>query len=161
MNNKIRKNYKRKKTRESMKSKFVFILLLVVVILGLVLGFAFNMRNNAFLPRAEVLPTIPSERRIETEGVPTETLQIEPTSTPYLTPTFPPLSEAVKSIDSDKITISGKSGDMIIPKDPSIVKVLKKSGESLIPANFEEVKIGQIVTLKIIRPGKEAELILE
>lgn len=134
-----------------MKSKSVFILLFGVVFLGLGLGFVLNIniKNNTLQKSKETTVT-------------TEIVS-SPTSLPKSLPTitFPPLSEKVKSIDSNNITISGGNGEMIIPRDPSIVKLFKRSGDRLIPGSFEEIEIGQKVTLKIIKPGKEAELIIE
>lgn len=87
-------------------------------------------------------------------------IPVEPTLTLAPSPTFAPLTETVKSISSDKIIIAGKSGDMTIPKDSAKVKVFRQQGADLVAASFDDVKVGQIVTLKIITPGKEAELII-
>lgn len=144
--------------RGYMKSKFVFILLIIVVILGLGIGVVFNIRNNASQKQFE---TITPDEDVSDDQVLDDTEETVATETMPATPTFPPLSEEVKSIDVDRVTIVGKNGEMTIPKNPSMVKVYKRSGDRLISSSFDELKIGQKVTLKILKPGKEAELIIE
>lgn len=83
-------------------------------------------------------------------------------ASPTLKPTFKPLAETVKSITNDQIVLNNpQGGDMIVPKNPQMVKVYQRAGEGLQEITFDKVQIGQRVTLKILVPGKSAELIIE
>ncbi len=134
------------------------VLIIIAIILGLGIGYIYNKRNLNQKITEETGVVTDENRQAE---APPQAVEEGPSPTLVPPPTFAPMTERITKIDSINITIAGKNGEMLIPKDPNFVKVMKKSGGSLVPASFEEAKVGQQVTLKIIIPGKEAELILE
>lgn len=87
-------------------------------------------------------------------------IPIEPTLTSAPTPTFAPISDTIKSITGDNIVATGKGGDMNLPKNPEILTVYFQRGTEQVRATFDDVKVGQNVTIKIITPGKKADLII-
>lgn len=141
-----------------MKNKSLMVLIIIAIILGLGIGYIYNKRNLNQKITEETGVVTDENRQAE---APPQAVEEGPSPTLVPPPTFAPMTERITKIDSINITIAGKNGEMLIPKDPNFVKVMKKSGGSLVPASFEEAKVGQQVTLKIIIPGKEAELILE
>jgi hypothetical protein len=91
-------------------------------------------------------------------------IKIQPTEPRPPTPTFAPVGTIVKSISGDKIVIensSVKGSTFTISKSQAGIKYFTRKGEELTPASIDDVKVGQKVTLKIIKPGVEAQFIIE
>lgn len=72
-----------------------------------------------------------------------------------------PIHDTVKKIDTDSIVVTGKSGDMLLPKDSSIVSVYKNSTSGRQKATFDDLKQAAAVTVYILIPGKKAEIVIE
>lgn len=94
--------------------------------------------------------------------------QIEVTQPPQIsisepTPTFTPLkvSDTVSSITDANIIVTGKTGDMTLPKDASFLDVFINSPSGRTQVTFDDLKIGQSVSVHIIIPGKKAEIVIE
>lgn len=76
-------------------------------------------------------------------------------------PSLAPIHDTVKKIDTGSIVVTGKSGDMLLPKDSSIVSVYRNSTSGRQKATFDELKVGANVTVYILIPGKKAEIVIE
>lgn len=126
----------------------VFIVLLVVA--GFLIGLASSyIKTNNF------------NKVKDQVGQPQE-FEVGESSVRAPSPTFKPLAETVKTITGDQIILyNPQGGDMIVPKDPQKVKIYQRKGSDLQEITFEDVRVGQRATLKILIPGKSAELIIE
>lgn len=138
-------------------NKKVFIGLFAgIAILGAIIGIVLNTKMSPWLSTTNIT-SIPSPR----PSIETTTIKSEVTPTRAPTPTISLLSEVVKRIEGNRIIVESAKGEMTVPKDPNKVKVFKRVGGELEVVSFDDVIVGQKVTLKIIVPGKEAELIIE
>lgn len=134
-----------------MKNKYSLLIIVVVLITASLGGFW-------YLSKRQAEPVVPTQTREAAKQI-EQTVKTQPT---VIQPTLPPLAEIIKSLDENNIIVTGEKGDMHLPKNPNIVTVLKRTGAgSLMPASFADLKVGQKTTLKIIIPGKQAELIIE
>lgn len=124
----------------------------MVIIAGLVFANTVNFKTAQ-----DNSPTVlnPSKEKIPS---PTQIL-ITVTKTPQ--PTFPPLSRVVKEVNADAIIVTGDRGDMSLPKDAVRIKVFQRIQNQLVAKSFADVKVGQNVTVNIIKPGELAEIIIE
>lgn len=138
-----------------MNKKIIILVFVGICLIGLLIGYFFSSDKNFF-------PVITKEKVQLTPSA-----KITPGSTslinasPTVKPTWPPISERIKSISDKGIIVTGKAGDMNLPKDPTKIRVYKRSGDQLILGSFDDIKVDQEVTLKIITPGKLADLIIE
>jgi hypothetical protein len=131
-------------------------IIFIVLIAGFLLGFILknNSQKNGIGNTSNDL----------VENVNETTIDTKPVNTKIPTPTFAPVGTIVKSKTSDTIIIENtgiKDSTFTISKSVSGIKYFKNSSGNLIPASFDDVKIGQKVTLKIIKPGIEAQFIIE
>lgn len=80
-----------------------------------------------------------------------------------VTPTFTPIkvSDTISSITDSNIIVTGKTGNMTLPKNSSILDVFINSPSGRTQATFDDLKIGQSVSVHIIIPGKKAEIVIE
>ena len=144
-----------------MHKNAIIVIAAVVIILGILIGVKLGGNLTGGSQSNKTVGDQSEKSTVQDIMDPNVTLiPVEPSLTLAPSPTFAPLTETVKSITADKIIIAGTSGDMTIPKDPSKVKVFRQVGADLEAASFDDVQLGQVVTLKIITPGKEAELII-
>lgn len=125
-----------------------------IAFLGILLGLFVAFQTSKDVSPITETRSLPTE--VESD---TSLSAVSPTSLP--SPTFPPLSRTIKSIDDQRIVVTAQEGDMTVPKDPDIVSVYRRKGDELIPATFDDVEVGQKVTVKIIIPGKKGDLIIE
>jgi hypothetical protein len=139
------------------KNKTLILVIAIIIILGLSVGILLKNSNNKDQVATNITPQEKSINNIQ----PTDNV---PTATRAPTPTFIPVGTVVKSVTADKIIIENlsiKNSTFTIPKSLAGIKFFFKSGGKTIPAKYEDIKVGQKVTLKIIVPGKEAELYIE
>lgn len=130
-------------------NKRTIVLVLAVIFVGLIIGVTVNFKSG----KDTASTSNPSQ-----DNVPTQIL-ITVTKTPQ--PTFPPLSRVVKDVNQNAIIVTGDRGDMNLPKDVSVLKVYQRIQSQLVVKSFEDVKVGQHVTVNIIKPGALAEIIIE
>lgn len=152
INNRLRKlQIKIKK----MNKKIIVIIFIIICLFGLLIGF-FSTSYKILFPELDSkgVQLIPQTTIVSSSA---STVNVSPT----IKPTWPPISEQIKSISDNEIIVTGKTGDMSLPKDPAKIRVYKRSGNQLILSSFEDVKVGQEVSLKVITPGKLADLIIE
>ncbi|MBM3283690.1 hypothetical protein FJY90_05610 [Candidatus Gottesmanbacteria bacterium] len=121
--------------------------LIVTASLGIFFGIILNNKSASSKQKLAVPTSIPAKNIVPTGRI--------------VSPTVFTLFEIVKKVDAQRIIIEGTQGEMVVSKNPDVVKIFRRSGGKLIPSTFQEIKVGQYVTLKIIKPGKEAELIIE
>lgn len=127
-----------------MKERTLFFTVAGIILIGLMIGAVMTLyKEQETSPTEKNIPVSPS--------LPPETQVLV---------TFAPLVNTVASITSDAVVITGPHGDMTIPRNPAMVTVLRNVNGERIPASFEEITIGQTVTVNIIVPGKQAELII-
>ncbi|MBI3955527.1 hypothetical protein HY338_03715 [Candidatus Gottesmanbacteria bacterium] len=130
-------------------NKRIIVLVLIVVIIGLIIGVTVNFKSEI---------ENKSDLNQSNKNIPTRPL-ITVTKTPQ--PTFPPLSKVVKEVNQNSIIVTGDRGDMNLPKDSTIINVYQRIQNQLVVKAFDDVKVGQNVTVNIIKPGVLAEIIIE
>mgnify|MGYP001557932780 FL=1 len=131
-------------------NKGLVILVLTVIIVGLIISFTVNFKSEK-----ENIPTVLTPAK---DNVPSQVM-ITVTKTPQ--PTFPPLSRVVKEVNQYAIIVAGDRGNMNLPKDATKIKVYQRIQGQLIVKSLEDVKVGQNVTVNIVKPGELAEIIIE
>lgn len=129
--------------------------MIIISTLGLIIGGIYTYNQSQ--PSSPAIFQNPNQEVAKTTGV--TRIKIQPSPT-IVQPTMPPLSETVKAIDDKMITVYGKSGDLLLPKNPNNLKVFKRSATGLIEATYDDLKIGQPVTFEIV-PNKYAQIIIE
>lgn len=135
-----------------MKNKYLFPAIIGIAIVGIIVGIVLNYQNQGNLTPVEQS----ADRNLNVTTMP---LKNSENRAP--TPTFSPVNDTVKTVLSDRIVLTGKAGDLSLPKDPAKIKVFKKSGTQYVPSDFSAVKVGQKATVKNINPGKSADLYIE
>jgi hypothetical protein len=146
--------YKRGRKKYMKLSKLVIIGIAIVVII-LTLIFLLNKGSIDRNPVVEMNDSRQSEVTV---------IKIQPTVPKAPTPTFAPVGTVVKSINADKIIIENqkiKGSTFTLSKSQTGVKYFIRKGGNLVSASLEDVKVGQKVTLNIIKPGVEAQFIIE
>lgn len=146
-----------------MNKNYIYGIIAVIIIVGILIGIKLGGNltggNQSGQPGGDQIDQIDQiSGDTEINGV--TSIPIEPTLTSAPTPTFAPISDTIKSISDDKIIATGAGGDMTLPKNAEMISVFIQRGDDLVPATFEDVKVGQNVIIKIITPGKKAELII-
>ena len=133
-------------------NKPLVIIILIVIIAGLITANTLNfksVKNNSSVVLNPPQDVNPSPTRVI----------ITVTKTPQ--PTFPPLSRVVKEVSTDAIIVTGDRGDMSLPKDAVKIKVYQRVQNQLVIKTFADIKVGQNVTVNILKPGELAEIIIE
>lgn len=137
-----------------MDKKIIIGSFLAIAILGIVVGLVFNTRIN---PLTQSEDTVSST---SPQPSPQEAWTTTIKEAPKLpTLTIAPYFSKIQSIDDQFIHISGKEGTARFTK--SKIKVFRRSGDQLVPADLTDLKVGQSITLKPVVPGKETHLIIE
>lgn len=77
------------------------------------------------------------------------------------TPVVMKLDRSIKSISTDMIVVSGTEGEMILSTIEPALKVYKRDGTNLTIGTLSDLKVGQSVTVNIIRPGEEVVVVIE
>ena len=72
----------------------------------------------------------------------------------------PPFIRTVKSVDPSLITVTGEEGDMVLPQDPKIVLVSRKTKSGTVDASLSDVAVGDTVEVTVIVPGEKVLLLL-
>lgn len=91
------------------------------------------------------------------------TTPVQNTLSATVTPTFTPIkvSDSITRITGSNIVVTGKTGNMTLPKNSSNVDVFKNSPSGRTQVTFDDLKVGQSVSVHIIIPGKKAEIVIE
>lgn len=136
-----------------MKNKTLVILVLAILGAGIIIsGFLYYNQTKPSSLVQNTAENVPAQNQVEK-------VVIQPSPT-IIQPTLPPISDTVKSIDDSMITLTGKSGDLLLPKMADKVKVFKRSATGLVEATFTDLKVGQSVTFTVI-PNQYGQLIIE
>ena len=115
-------------------------LILIIVVLG---AYYVKMGTQQQTTGKTTNETIPSEQ-------PFQNTQLPPSPTPTIMKV--PFDYEVIGVTADNIELTGQRGKLLLPKDPSKVKVY--SGQSKDnPIDISTVKVGQKATIEAI-PGK-------
>lgn len=139
-----------------MNTKLFLVLCIIAVIGGIAIGVYSYGRSSPSAP--VVSQTTETARPI---GV-IPTLQVGATvdEKTLPLPVVAPVSAKIVTVSETMIVINGKDGEMTLPKDPSIVTVLRRSGDQTTVSSLSEVAVGMSADVNIIKPGEQVHLIL-
>lgn len=139
-----------------MNKKIIIGLISGAAILGIVIGLVFSTRTSLPTQTVNTISTVspePSPQKIGATTKEAESVPKVPTST------IAPYSTQIQSIDDQYVIVAGEGGAIRLTKTK--IKIFRRSGDQLVPADLTDLKVGQSITLKPVVPGKETHLIIE
>lgn len=140
-----------------MNTKFFLLLCLVAAIGGIAIG-VYSYGRSSQKPSVMMTPASTPEAQMPV--VPTLAVGSVVDERALPPPVMPPVAATIKSVSDTMIVINGKDGEMTLPKDSSVVTVLRRVNGQTTVVTFADVAVGMAADVTVTKPGEKVNLIL-
>lgn len=140
-----------------MNTKFFLLLCLVAAIGGIAIG-VYSYGKSSQKPAA--MTTTENTPEAQVPVVPTLKVGSTVDESTLPSPVIAPVAATIKSVSDTMIVINGKDGEMTLPKDASVVTVLRRANGQTTVVTFADVAVGMAADVNVIKPGEKVNLIL-